>query len=50
LTRRWGPRVVGFTIEYDARLFFRRAEQLQFPRWDGPYLEELVAASISDEP
>ena len=39
---------VGFTIEYDAQLFFRRAKQLQLSWWDGPYLEELVAASVLD--
>jgi alkylation response protein AidB-like acyl-CoA dehydrogenase len=39
---------VGFTVEYDAQLFFRRAKQLQLSWWDGPYLEELVAASILD--
>ncbi|MCS5635605.1 MAG: acyl-CoA dehydrogenase family protein [Myxococcota bacterium] len=39
---------VGFTVEYDAQLFFRRAKQLQLSWWDTPYLEELVAASILD--
>ena len=39
---------VGFTIEYDAQLFFRRAKQLQLSWWDTPYLEELVASSILD--
>jgi alkylation response protein AidB-like acyl-CoA dehydrogenase len=39
---------VGFTVEYDAQLFFRRAKQLQLSWWDGPYLEELVAATILD--
>jgi len=39
---------VGFTVEYDAQLFFRRAKQLQLSWWDGPYLEELVAANILD--
>lgn len=39
---------VGFTVEYDAQLFFRRAKQLQLSWWDTPYLEELVAASVLD--
>ena len=37
----WGG--VGFTIEYDIQLFFRRAKQLQISWWDTRYLEELVA-------
>ena len=37
---------VGFTVEYDAQLFFRRAKQLQLSWWDTSYLEELVASSI----
>jgi alkylation response protein AidB-like acyl-CoA dehydrogenase len=42
----WGG--VGFTIEYDIQLYFRRAKQLQLSWWDGPYLEELVAAQVLD--
>jgi alkylation response protein AidB-like acyl-CoA dehydrogenase len=42
----WGG--VGFTIEYDIQLFFRRAKQLQITWWDTPYLESLVATSILD--
>ena len=42
----WGG--VGFTIEYDIQLFFRRAKQLQLSWWDTPYLEELVAADVLD--
>jgi alkylation response protein AidB-like acyl-CoA dehydrogenase len=42
----WGG--VGFTIEYDIQLFFRRAKQLQLSWWDGPYLEELIAAQVLD--
>ena len=38
----WGG--VGFTIEYDIQLFFRRAKQLQITWWDTRYLEERVAA------
>jgi alkylation response protein AidB-like acyl-CoA dehydrogenase len=35
---------VGFTVEYDIQLYFRRAKQLQISWWDTRYLEELVAA------
>ena len=46
----WGG--VGFTIEYDIQLYFRRAKQLHISWWDTPYLEELVAAQVldTDEP
>ena len=43
----WGG--VGFTIEYDIQLFFRRAKQLQLSWWDTRYLEELVAAAVLDD-
>jgi len=39
---------VGFTVEYDAQLYFRRAKQLQVSWWDTPYLEERVAATLLD--
>jgi alkylation response protein AidB-like acyl-CoA dehydrogenase len=39
---------VGFTVEYDIQLFFRRAKQLQISWWDDRALEELVAASVFD--
>ena len=42
----WGG--VGFTIEYDIQLFFRRAKQLQITWWDTRTLEELVAADVLD--
>lgn len=42
----WGG--VGFTLEYDVQLYFRRAKQLELSWWDGPYLEELVAADVLD--
>jgi alkylation response protein AidB-like acyl-CoA dehydrogenase len=42
----WGG--VGFTLEYDIQLYFRRAKQLQISWWDGPYLEERVAADVLD--
>jgi len=39
---------VGFTIEYDAQLYFRRAKQLQLSWWDGSYLEKLIAEQVLD--
>ncbi|MEL7209293.1 MAG: acyl-CoA dehydrogenase family protein [Actinomycetota bacterium] len=43
----WGG--VGFTLEYDVQLYFRRAKALQVGWWNDRYLEELVAASVLDE-
>jgi alkylation response protein AidB-like acyl-CoA dehydrogenase len=42
----WGG--VGFTIEYDIQLYFRRAKQLQISWWDTRYLEERIAALVLD--
>ncbi len=42
----WGG--VGFTIEYDIQLFFRRAKQLQISWWDPRTLEERVASAVLD--
>jgi len=42
----WGG--VGFTIEYDIQLFFRRAKQLQLSWWDTRHLEELIASDVLD--
>ena len=39
---------IGFTVEYDIQLYFRRAKQLQLSWWDTRYLEELVAADVLD--
>ena len=39
---------VGFTLEYDIQLYFRRAKQLQISWWDDRYLEERVAACVLD--
>ena len=39
---------MGFTIEYDIQLFFRRAKQMQLAWWDTRYLEDLVAADVLD--
>jgi alkylation response protein AidB-like acyl-CoA dehydrogenase len=44
----WGG--VGFTIEYDIQLYFRRAKQLQLSWWDSRHLEELIAADALDGP
>ena len=44
----WGG--VGFTLEYDIQLYFRRAKALQISWWNDRYLEELVAAAVLDEP
>jgi alkylation response protein AidB-like acyl-CoA dehydrogenase len=37
---------MGFTIEYDIQLFFRRAKQLQLSWWDTAYLEDLIATAV----
>jgi alkylation response protein AidB-like acyl-CoA dehydrogenase len=39
---------VGFTLEYDIQLYFRRAKQLQITWWNDRYLEELIAAAVLD--
>jgi alkylation response protein AidB-like acyl-CoA dehydrogenase len=39
---------VGFTVEYDIQLFFRRAKQLQISWWDDRHLEELIASAVLD--
>jgi alkylation response protein AidB-like acyl-CoA dehydrogenase len=39
---------IGFTLEADVQLFFRRAKQLQLSWWDTRYLEELVASAVLD--
>ncbi len=40
---------VGFTIEYDAQLYFRRAKQLQLSWGDARFLEERIATSVLDD-
>jgi len=40
---------IGFTLEYDIQLFFRRAKQLQLSFWDDRHLEELVATAALAE-
>jgi alkylation response protein AidB-like acyl-CoA dehydrogenase len=42
----WGG--VGFTVEYDIQLYFRRAKQLQLTWWDTRCLEERIAADVLD--
>jgi alkylation response protein AidB-like acyl-CoA dehydrogenase len=42
----WGG--VGFTVEYDIQMYFRRAKPLQLSGWDQRYLEELVTADVLD--
>ena len=39
---------IGFTLEFDIQLYFRRAKQLQISWWDSRYLEDLVAAAVLD--
>ncbi len=39
---------IGFTVEFDIQLYFRRAKQLQISWWDTRYLEDLVAAAVLD--
>ncbi len=39
---------VGFTLEYDIQLYFRRAKQLQISWNDSRRLEELIAAAVLD--
>jgi alkylation response protein AidB-like acyl-CoA dehydrogenase len=39
---------IGFTVEFDIQLYFRRAKQQQISWWDTRYLEELVAAAVLD--
>jgi alkylation response protein AidB-like acyl-CoA dehydrogenase len=39
---------VGFTLEYDIQLYFRRAKQLQISWYDSARLEQLIAAAVLD--
>jgi alkylation response protein AidB-like acyl-CoA dehydrogenase len=39
---------MGFTIECDIQLYFRRAKQLHLSWWDSRYLEELIAGDVLD--
>jgi len=37
---------IGFTVEFDIQLFFRRAKALQLSWWDTAHLEQLVAEEL----
>jgi alkylation response protein AidB-like acyl-CoA dehydrogenase len=37
---------VGFTVEFDIQLYFRRAKSLQLNWWDDRHLEELIATAV----
>ncbi|MDR3650356.1 MAG: acyl-CoA/acyl-ACP dehydrogenase [Acidimicrobiales bacterium] len=39
---------IGFTVDFDIQLYFRRAKALQVSWWDTRYLEELVATAVLD--
>lgn len=39
---------IGFTVDSDIQLYFRRAKQLQISWWDDRYLEELIATDRLD--
>jgi alkylation response protein AidB-like acyl-CoA dehydrogenase len=39
---------VGFTLDYDIQLYFRRAKALQIGWWDDRSLEELIATDVLD--
>ncbi|HVX21149.1 MAG TPA: acyl-CoA dehydrogenase family protein [Acidimicrobiales bacterium] len=39
---------IGFTLEFDIQLYFRRAKQQQLNWWDTAALEERVAAAVLD--
>lgn len=41
---------VGFTVEYDVQLFFRRAKALQLSWWDDRHCHDLIAATVLDSP
>jgi len=40
---------IGFTVEFDIQLYFRRAKELQLSWWDTRMLEELIAARVLDD-
>ena len=40
---------IGFTVEFDIQLYFRRAKELQLSWWDTRTLEELIAAQVLDD-
>jgi alkylation response protein AidB-like acyl-CoA dehydrogenase len=40
---------IGFTVEHDIQLYFRRAKQWQLSWWDPRYLEELIAQDMLND-
>ena len=40
---------IGFTVDYDIQLYFRRAKALQLSWWDTRFLEQRVAAAVLGE-
>ncbi len=41
---------VGFTVEYDIQMFFRRAKAFQLSWWDDRHCHDLIAATVLDTP
>src|SRR5439155_16837140 len=39
---------IGFTLDIDMQLYFRRAKQLELSWWDPRYLERVIAAAELD--
>jgi alkylation response protein AidB-like acyl-CoA dehydrogenase len=39
---------IGFTVEFDIQLYFRRAKELQLSWWDPRTLEDLIATQVLD--
>lgn len=39
---------IGFTLDYDIQLFFRRAKHAQLNWWDTRTLEEMIASAVID--
>ncbi len=39
---------IGFTVEFDVQLYFRRAKQLQISWWNDRMLEDLISAAVLD--
>jgi alkylation response protein AidB-like acyl-CoA dehydrogenase len=39
---------IGFTVDFDIQLYFRRAKQLQLSWRDDRTLEELIASAVLD--
>ena len=37
---------IGFTVDFDIQLYFRRAKSLQLNWWDDKYLDELIADEV----